>query len=70
MHSKKLKAAKSDKEEKRGNIAEDLSKRVLQQRKEKSLRLRKLKEEGKRQFFTYPARLCYRDKDEKLVSAD
>ena len=65
----KLKATKSYKG-KKVFVAEDLSKRVLRLRKEKSPRLRKLKDEGKRPFFAYPARLFYRDKDGKLISVE
>ena len=48
-------------------VSEDFSHRVLQMRKEKMDVLKKLKDENKRPFFLYPAKLAYRNKDGKLV---
>lgn len=42
-------------------VAEDLSKRVLQQRKVRLPQFFALKEKGAKPFFSYPARVCYRD---------
>lgn len=50
-------------------IAEDLSKRVVKLRKEKMAEFSKMKKEGKRPFFVFPAKLCYREGD-KLVSVE
>ena len=52
-------------------IAEDLSKRVLELRKKKMPQVHRLREEGRRPFFIYPDRLCYRDNTTgKLVQVD
>lgn len=44
-------------------VSDDLSKRVLQQRKAKMEIFKRLKGEGKKPFFTYPAKLKYREND-------
>ena len=48
-------------------VSEDFSRRVLQMRKEKLDHLKRLKNEGKKPFFLYPAKLAYRNKDGKLI---
>ena len=49
-------------------VTEDLSKRVLQQRKVRLPQFFALKERGVKPFFSYPARVCYRDqKSGKVV---
>ena len=49
-------------------VAEDLSIRVIQLRKKKSQQFQNLRSEGKRPFFSYPDKLCYRDPTtEKVV---
>ena len=50
-------------------VAEDFSKRVMNQRKEKMDDFKKLKEEGRKPFFLYPAKLAYRATTGKLVIA-
>ena len=42
-------------------VAEDLSKIILQRRKSKMAQMKRLKEDGKKPYFVYPDRLCYRD---------
>lgn len=64
----KLKSTRSLYNEKKIFVAEDLSKRVLVLRKKKSSEFQRLKEEGKRPFFAYPDRLCYRDHTGKVIS--
>ena len=56
-----LKKSKSMYEEQRVFVAEDLSKKVLALRREKRPIFLRLKEEGKRPFFIYPARIGYRE---------
>lgn len=51
-------------------VSEDFSKRVLQQRKEKLDELKRLRGEGKKPFFLFPARLAYRDGGGKLHLID
>ena len=51
-------------------VSDDLSKRVLQQRKAKMPVFQKLKKDGKRPFFTYPANLKYRDAKGVIVNVD
>ena len=51
-------------------VSDDLSKRVLQQRKVKMPVFQKLKKEGKKPFFTYPANLKYRDDKGVIVNVD
>ena len=41
-------------------VSEDFSKRVVNLRKEKSEAFKRLKTEGKKPFFLYPAKLAYR----------
>ena len=48
-------------------VAEDFSKRVMLQRKEKMDDFKKLKEEGRKPFFLYPVKLAYRQASGKLV---
>lgn len=48
-------------------VSEDFSHRVLQMRKEKMDTLKRLKDENKKPFFLYPAKLAYRNKDGKLI---
>ena len=50
-------------------VAEDLSRRVIEKRKKKSSLFNRLKEEGKRPFFAFPDRLCFRDQDGKIIQA-
>ena len=47
----------------------DLSARVLQLRKNLMGQFMKLKKEGKKPFFVFPASIKYRQKDGTLVSA-
>ena len=47
-------------------VSEDFSKRVAEMRKSKLDQLKKLRNEGKRPFFMYPARLAFRDSTGKL----
>ena len=54
----------------RAFVSDDLSKRVLQQRKAKMGIFMKLKKEKKRPFFTYPAKLKYRDEKGAVVDVD
>ena len=56
-----LKKANSMYNDHQVSIAEDLSKKVLDLRKEKRPIFKRLKNEGKRPFFIYPARIGYRD---------
>ena len=51
-------------------VADDLSKRVQQKRKDKMGIFKKLKEEGKKPFFSYPAKLKYRSVDGNVVDVD
>ena len=62
----KLKNTKSIYHDQAVYVAEDLSKRVIQLRKNKSQLFRRLKVEGKRPFFAFPDKLCYRDEAGKL----
>ncbi|XP_041461810.1 uncharacterized protein LOC121413113 [Lytechinus variegatus] len=48
-------------------VAEDLSKRVQQLRKKKQGKFQQLKEEGKKPFFSYPDKLCYRNSLGKVI---
>lgn len=57
----KLKATKSLYNSHKIFVADDLSKRIQMLRKTKVPIFQRLKKEGKRPFFTYPDRLCYRD---------
>ena len=51
-------------------VSEDFSRRVLDLRREKLDRLKRLKEDGKKPFFLYPARLAFRDATGKLHFVD
>ncbi|XP_072163993.1 uncharacterized protein [Diadema setosum] len=52
-------------------VAEDLSQRVLQLRRKKQEKFKRLKDEGKRPFFAYPDKIRYRDQTSgKVVSVD
>ena len=51
-------------------VSDDYSKRVLNMRKEKMEKFKKLKEESRKPFFLYPDRLAYRSKDGKLHFVD
>ncbi|XP_072168426.1 uncharacterized protein [Diadema setosum] len=52
-------------------VAEDLSQRVLQLRRKKQEKFKRLKDEGKRPFFAYPDKIRYRDQtSRKVVSVD
>ena len=65
----KLKAVQSRFRDGKVFVSEDFSRRVLQMRKEKMDALKQLKDEGKKPFFLYPAKLAYRNKDGKLIFA-
>ena len=65
----KLKATKSLFQDHKVFVAEDLSQHVLQLRKSKAGSFKRLKEEGKRPFFVFPDKLCYRDPDGKFITA-
>lgn len=66
---KKLKANASLYRDHKVFVAEDLSQRVLQLRKAKAGSFKRLKEEGKRPFFVFPDKLCYKNADGKIITA-
>lgn len=51
-------------------VSDDFSRRVLSMRYEKMGKFKKLKDERKKPFFLYPARLAYRGGDGKLCIID
>ena len=65
----KLKATRSLYLDHKAFVAEDLSQHVLQLRKSKAGAFKRLKEEGKRPFFIFPDKLCFRNPDGKITTA-
>ena len=57
----KLKQCKGTYNDSKVYVAEDLSQRVVQMRKQKQAQWLQLKGEGKRPFFRFPDHLCYKD---------
>ncbi|XP_072163992.1 uncharacterized protein [Diadema setosum] len=68
---KKLKRTSSMYHDLKVFVAEDLSQRVLQLRRKKQEKFKRVKDEGKRPFFAYPDKIRYIDQTSgKVVSVD